>query len=107
MRSFANPENFFLYFRKPLVSALHSEVAARDHHADRIMSHRGHDQIWQAFDCLAGFNFQHDAQVVAIQLMQVALKLANVSFSAHERHSDQVRMPNDESQILQVPGTER
>src|SRR5215472_5279946 len=50
MSGFADPKHLFLHFCEPLVSALHCKVAASDHYAHRIMSHRGHDQIWQALE---------------------------------------------------------
>jgi hypothetical protein len=37
---FANPEDFFLYFCKPLISTFDGKIAASDHHSDFGAAHR-------------------------------------------------------------------
>ena len=63
VRGLAEPEDLLLDLGEPLVAALHGEVAAGDHDADRRAAHRGEEQVREHLEAAPGLDLEDDAEV--------------------------------------------
>ncbi len=79
MSRLADPQNLLLNFRHSIEAAFDREVAARDHHAHRMLPDRRKEEIWQALECLPGLNLEDDSEMVSAEFVKPRLKLMNVS----------------------------
>ena len=102
VRGLAEPEDLLLDLREPLVPALHGEVAAGDHDADRRAAHRGEEQVREHLEAAPGLDLENDAEVGAAEAAQEALSSIDVLGPLREREAHQVGVPRDEAQVLAV-----
>ena len=110
MGGFTDPENFFLQFRHPVVACLHSQIAARNHDAERIVRCGLNDDFGQIVDTVACFDLGNDgkvARLVAGALSQFFLKELHVFLAADKRIIHSVGVSDDEVEIFKVFGSER
>src|SRR6516162_1457724 len=62
--SLANPKNFFLDLRKPLIAAFHSEIAAGNHDSETTSAHGAENEFGQIVESSASLNLEDQSQVL-------------------------------------------
>ena len=109
MGRLAQPQDLFLHLGEPLEADGHGEIAARDHHAERLAAGGTNDDIGQVLHRLCRLDLGDDAETTPIRatLRQFVLQVRDVVGGLHERVADHVGMPGDEVEVRQVGRRQR
>ncbi len=101
MRRLANPQNLVLHLGEAFEPKFDGKIAARDHHRQRLVSGRFHDDFGQVRNRARCLDLGDEADFAPIEATpsQLILNHSDVPGGLDERGADQIGVGGDEVEV--------